>query len=157
LHARAGRGQATVLTPHPLEAARLLDTDVAAVQSDRLLAARSLSRRHACVVLLKGSGTIVASPDGQTCINPTGNALLATGGTGDVLAGWVGGLWAQLVPAGGTTLPAACQAALAATWLHGRAADLWLAQAPASLALRAGELSERMREAAAARELRSRP
>jgi ADP-dependent NAD(P)H-hydrate dehydratase / NAD(P)H-hydrate epimerase len=153
LHARAGRGQATVLTPHPLEGARLLDTDVATVQADRLLAARSLSRRHACVVLLKGSGTIVASPDGQTCINPTGNALLATGGTGDVLAGWVGGLWAQLVPAG-TTLQAARQAALAATWLHGHAADRWLAQAPASLALRAGELSERMRETAAAREIR---
>jgi ADP-dependent NAD(P)H-hydrate dehydratase / NAD(P)H-hydrate epimerase len=152
LHARVARGQATVLTPHPLEAARLLDTDATAVQADRLRAARALSLRHACVVLLKGSGSIVASPDARTCINPTGNALLASGGSGDVLAGWVGGLWAQLEPAGGTH-QGARQAALAAAWLHGHAADRWLAQAPASLALRAGELSERMREAAAAREL----
>jgi len=66
-----------------------------------------------------------------------------------VLAGWVGGLWAQLDPSGGIH-QAARQAALAAAWLHGHAADRWLARAPASLALRAGELSECMREAAAA-------
>jgi NAD(P)H-hydrate repair Nnr-like enzyme with NAD(P)H-hydrate dehydratase domain len=83
-----------VLTPHPLEAARLLGSDVAAVQADRLLAARTLAQRHRSMVLLKGSGSVIALPDGDLVINPTGNGLLATGGTGDVLAGWTGGFWA---------------------------------------------------------------
>ncbi|MGL6108904.1 MAG: NAD(P)H-hydrate dehydratase [Rubrivivax sp.] len=151
LDARHGRGQATVLTPHPLEAARLLTADVATVQADRLQAARTLSLRHGCVVLLKGSGSIVASPDAQLNINPTGNALLASAGTGDVLAGWLGGLWAQLARAGNAT-SIARQAALAAAWLHGRAADEWLARRPGSPALRAGELIECMRDAAASGE-----
>lgn len=152
LDARASRGQATVLTPHPLEAARLLNTGAAAIQADRLRAARALSSRHACVVLLKGSGSIVAAPDTVVVINPTGNGLLASAGTGDVLAGWVGGLWAQLSRATGAAA-AAHQAALAAAWLHGHAADRLLAQAPGSLALRAGDLSELMRAAAASPEL----
>jgi hydroxyethylthiazole kinase-like uncharacterized protein yjeF len=152
LDARAGRGQATVLTPHPLEAARLLNTDVAAVQADRLQAAHRLSRQHRCVVLLKGSGSIVAAPDAAPVVNPTGNGLLATGGTGDVLAGWVGGLWAQLAQEGSAAGPAQ-RAAVAAAWLHGHAADRLLLRAPGSLALRAGELSDAMRGAAAGREL----
>ena len=75
-------------------------------------------------------------------------ALLATAGTGDVLAGWVGGLWAQLAPELGD-LRAASVATEAAAWLHGRAADAELAGAPGSLALRAGDLGERMRTMAA--------
>jgi hydroxyethylthiazole kinase-like uncharacterized protein yjeF len=150
LQARAARGQVTVLTPHPLEAARLLGCDVAAVQADRLLAARSMAQRHGCMVLLKGSGSVIALPDGSAWINPTGNGLLAGGGTGDVLAGWAGGFWAQLAATRGDA-PSAQQALLAAAWLHGRAADLLLARSPTSLALRAGALTEAMREAAAAR------
>jgi hydroxyethylthiazole kinase-like uncharacterized protein yjeF len=149
LQARAARGQVTVLTPHPLEAARLLGSDVATVQADRLLAGRTLARRHGCVVLLKGSGSVIAVPDGTAWINPTGNGLLASGGTGDVLAGWVGGFWAQLAATQGDA-PSARQALLAAAWLHGRAADLLLARSPTSLALRAGALTEAMREVAAA-------
>src|SRR5690606_22611952 len=89
LAARGRRGAPTVLTPHPLEAARLLETQTAQVQCDRLGAARELARRFACVVVLKGSGSVIAAPDGRLWINPTGNARLAIAGTGDVLAGMV--------------------------------------------------------------------
>jgi len=95
LRQRHGRALATVLTPHPLEAARLLACDVAQVQSDRMYAARALAEMTACVVMLKGSGTITAAPGLTPHINGTGNASLASGGTGDVLAGWLGGCWAQ--------------------------------------------------------------
>jgi hydroxyethylthiazole kinase-like uncharacterized protein yjeF len=152
LLARAARGQVTVLTPHPLEASRLLGIDTAAVQADRLLAAQTLARQLQCIVLLKGSGSIIACPDGERVINPTGNGLLASAGTGDVLAGWVGGFWAQLAPLRGDA-PAARLALQAAAWLHGRAADLLLERSPHSLALRAGQLTELMRDAAALRAL----
>ncbi len=150
LQGRAARGQVTVLTPHPLEAARLLGSDTAAVQADRLRAARALAQRMACVVLLKGSGSVIASPDAEAVINPTGNGLLASGGTGDVLAGWVGGFWAQLAPRHGDASSARL-ALQAGAWLHGRAADRLHARSPASLAVRAGQLSELMRDEAAAR------
>lgn len=95
LRQRHGRAQATVLTPHPLEAARLLACEVAQVQSDRMYAARALAEMTACVVVLKGSGSITAASGHIAHINGTGNASLASGGTGDVLAGWLGGCWAQ--------------------------------------------------------------
>lgn len=117
LAARAGRGRPTVLTPHPLEAARLLGSTTAAVQADRLTAARALADRFGAVVVLKGSGSVVAAPGRLPSVNPTGNALLASPGTGDVLAGWAGGLWAQAGP------DAALDAAVSAVWLHGAAAD----------------------------------
>ncbi|MEO7854863.1 MAG: NAD(P)H-hydrate dehydratase [Rubrivivax sp.] len=142
LDARAARGHTTVLTPHPLEAARLLGIDVRQVQTDRVRWARELSQRHGCVALLKGSGSVIAAPDGSVVINPTGNALLATAGTGDVLAGWLGGLWAQR---GGNAL----QVAVASAWLHGRAADLAAQEFPGHGTLRAGELIKQMRCVAA--------
>jgi len=147
LDARAGRGLQTVLTPHPLEAARLLDTDAAAVQSDRFAAAHTLAQRHGCVVLLKGSGSLIAAPGRVTVLNPTGNAALASGGTGDVLAGWLGGVWAQM-PADADGLAAAQQAAAATTWLHGRAADLAVQCAPGQRSLGASALIAAMRDAA---------
>jgi hydroxyethylthiazole kinase-like uncharacterized protein yjeF len=143
LDARAGRGHATVLTPHPLEAARLLGVAASEVQADRLRWARELANRHGCVVVLKGSGSLVAAPGGQVVINPTGNALLAGGGSGDVLAGWLGGLWAQL-----QAPRAAFSAAVASTWLHGRSADLALWAHPACRSLRAADLPDAMRSAA---------
>jgi ADP-dependent NAD(P)H-hydrate dehydratase / NAD(P)H-hydrate epimerase len=152
LQARAERGQVTVLTPHPLEAARLLGVDTAGVQADRLRAAQTLAQQLNCVVLLKGSGSLIAAPDAEPVINPTGNGLLAGGGTGDVLAGWTGGFWAQLAARHGDS-QAARLALQAATWLHGRAADLLWAGSPSSLALRASHLTELMREVAAARAL----
>lgn len=122
LIARHGRGYRTVLTPHPLEAARLAATTAAAVQSGRLASARQLAERFLCVVVLKGSGTVIAAPGRSSAINSTGNALLATAGTGDVLAGMVG---ARLA-AGLDAFDAACSAVFA----HGRLADDWAAQAP---------------------------
>ena len=94
--ARERRGHETILTPHPLEAARLLGSDVGVVQADRLQAARALASRYRAVVVLKGSGTVVAEPRGSVRINATGNAALAGAGTGDVLAGWIGGRWSSL-------------------------------------------------------------
>jgi ADP-dependent NAD(P)H-hydrate dehydratase / NAD(P)H-hydrate epimerase len=110
----------TVLTPHPLEAARLLGTDSKHVQSNRLEAAQALADRFGATVVLKGSGTVIAAPETLTRINPTGNARLATAGTGDVLAGLIG---AKLA-AGGTVLEGACQA----VFRHGHVADLWCAK-----------------------------
>ncbi|HEY2189270.1 MAG TPA: NAD(P)H-hydrate dehydratase, partial [Caldimonas sp.] len=92
--ARQARGLATILTPHPLEAARLLAGTAAAVQGDRVGAARELAARYRAVVILKGSGTVIAAGEGVPRINATGNASLASAGTGDVLAGWIGGRWA---------------------------------------------------------------
>ena len=95
VRARAGRQSATVLTPHPLEAARLLGSNAAAVQSDRLAAARQLADALGCTAVLKGSGTVIAEPGETPVVNPTGNARLATPGTGDVLAGLIGARLAQ--------------------------------------------------------------
>lgn len=84
-----------VLTPHPGELARLLDTTIAEIQSDRLAVARAAAAKFGYVVILKGACTIVASPDGRARISPFANPGLASGGTGDVLAGVVVGLLAQ--------------------------------------------------------------
>ncbi len=142
LRARHARGAATVLTPHPLEAARLLACSAADVQADRLAAARRLANDTGAVVVLKGSGTLVATPDGRVAVNPTGDARLATAGTGDVLAGWIGGAWAAL-PAGreADALAAAFEVARAAAWVHGRACDF---SAGPRLPLVAGELAAHM-------------
>lgn len=98
LRARAPHSLATVLTPHPLEAARLLGCDTATVQADRLAATHALTALTDCVVVLKGSGSITATPGQVPHLNGTGNGSLASGGTGDVLAGWLGGRWAQAGP-----------------------------------------------------------
>jgi ADP-dependent NAD(P)H-hydrate dehydratase / NAD(P)H-hydrate epimerase len=119
--ARARRGWVTVLTPHPLEAARLLGLDTTAVMSDRLAAAQGLSERFRSVCVLKGSGTILAAPGRTPLINPTGNAALATAGTGDVLAGWLGS--ALAVP--GLSEEACWDRVAAAVHQHGWLADRW--------------------------------
>lgn len=121
LAARRGRGQATVMTPHPLEAARLLGRAAAEVQSDRLRAARELADSFAAVVVLKGSGTVIAAPGHAAHINSSGNAALATAGTGDVLAGWIGGVWSQRGDPDPTDR--ARRAAIHSTWRHGLAAE----------------------------------
>ncbi len=144
LNSRARRGLLTVLTPHPLEAARLLGTDATSVQANRFAAARALAQQHGCVVLLKGSGSLIAAPGQITAINSTGNALLATGGTGDTLAGWLGGVWAQQAPRGNDVV-AARRATMAAAWLHGRAADRLLSAAPHRRSVNAADLVQAMR------------
>lgn len=121
LAARAGRGQATVLTPHPLEAARLAgDAGATQVQGDRLGHAERLAARLGCVVLLKGSGSVIAAPQQPSHINASGNARLASAGTGDVLAGWLAGLWAAAQSR--ESPPSPHRVAQAAAWLHGAAA-----------------------------------
>jgi hydroxyethylthiazole kinase-like uncharacterized protein yjeF len=121
LQARGSRGWATLLTPHPLEAARLLQSDALSVQADRLRAAARLAERYGATVLLKGSGSVIAAPGQPPRINATGNAALATAGTGDVLAGWAAGLWSQARHADPADIAAA------AAGRHGQAADRWRA------------------------------
>ena len=130
---RAGRGLPTVLTPHPLEAARLLEVSTAEVQAHRLNAAQQLAVQFHCVAVLKGSGTVTAVPGHPPTINPTGNARLATAGTGDVLAGMVGAHLATGMAAGAE----AQRAAVEAVYLHGLAADRW----PAGRTLTASALT----------------
>ncbi len=121
LRTRARRGLQTVLTPHPLEAARLLGASTTQVQQDRLAAAQQLAGRFDCVVALKGSGTVIAAPAQTPTINPTGNARLATAGTGDVLAGMVGARLANGMARGDSAFQATCDA----VHLHGLCADNW--------------------------------
>lgn len=129
LHARpAGT---TLLTPHPLEAARLLNCSTDAVQADRLAAASELARRHGCTVILKGSGSLVASPTERLALCASGGPALATAGSGDVLAGWLGGLWAQQPHASAHAI------ACAGVDRHGRAGEF-------DGVLRAGDLIERL-------------
>ena len=131
------RAPMAVMTPHPLEAARLLGVTAKVVQADRLAAARELAARCGAVVVLKGSGTVIAHPDGRVAINTTGNAGLATGGAGDVLSGLTGTLLAQ----GWDAWPAA----LGAVWIHGAAADRLVAGGVGPVGLTAGELPEAIR------------
>lgn len=126
----------TVLTPHPLEAARLAGCDVQRIQSDRLASARALARHFGATVVLKGSGSVV--DDGSRAwINTTGNAGLATAGTGDVLTGAIGALLAQGM--------SATSAALAGVWLHGRAAERCVSEGTGPAGLTASELLPAMR------------
>lgn len=128
----ARRRGGTLVTPHPLEAARLLGITSAEVQADRIEAARKLARISKAVVVLKGSGTVIAAPDGEIAVNPTGNPALATAGTGDVLAGVCGALLAQKWPI--------WKAALGAVWMHGAAADDLVRQGIGPIGMTAGEL-----------------
>ncbi|MGX9697779.1 NAD(P)H-hydrate dehydratase [Janthinobacterium lividum] len=137
LAVRTGAG-ATILTPHPLEAARLLDMTVAEVQADRLGAARQLATQLGAIVVLKGSGTVIAAPDGQVVVNNTGGPALATAGTGDVLSGLCGSLLAQGWPE--------WEAAIGAVWLHGAAADALVAAGSGPIGLTAGELIPAIRK-----------
>ena len=125
------REAASVLTPHPLEAARLLQTTAQEVQADRVDCARRLAHETTATVVLKGAGTVTALPDGRAWINSSGSPALATPGSGDVLGGMIGALLAQPF----TPL----EATLAAAWLHGAAADRF----GGDVGLVAGEIAAR--------------
>jgi hydroxyethylthiazole kinase-like uncharacterized protein yjeF len=112
----AGRDIPPVLTPHPGELARLLGISTIEVVADRLAAARDAARRAEAVVVAKGFRSVVAAPDGEAWINPTGDAHLASGGSGDVLTGAIAGLLAQQIDP--------VRATLVGCWLHGRAGEL---------------------------------
>jgi hydroxyethylthiazole kinase-like uncharacterized protein yjeF len=133
----AAHGGPCVLTPHPLEAARLLGVTASIVQADRLEHARELAMRFNSVVVLKGAGSVIARPDGFVAVNTSGNAGLATGGSGDVLAGFCGALLGQGWPA--------WEAALGAVWMHGAAADWLVEDGSGPIGLTAGELPRAIR------------
>ncbi len=133
LMAKLGRrSAATLLTPHPAEAARLLAVEVEAIQADRFKAALDLAQRCKADVVLKGCGSVVALADGRWFINTTGNPGLASAGSGDVLSGFIIALTAQGWPAD--------QALLGAVHLHGAAADACVAAGWGPIGLTAGEL-----------------
>ena len=123
--------QPVVLTPHPGELALLLGMDVGRIQQDRQAAVREAAERTGAIVILKGSGTLVAKVGETTRINLNGNPGMACGGSGDVLAGLLAGLLAQGLPP--------FSAAQAAVWLHGTAGDI-AAWRMTQAAMRAGDL-----------------
>jgi ADP-dependent NAD(P)H-hydrate dehydratase / NAD(P)H-hydrate epimerase len=106
-----------ILTPHPGEMGRLTGKSTKEVQADRLGIAEELAKSSGATIVLKGDRTVIAFPDGETWVNPTGSPSMATGGTGDILTGMVAGLMAQH--------PKEWKAAVvAAVWLHGRCGEL---------------------------------
>lgn len=127
------RAAPTVMTPHPVEAARLARSNTADIQSDRLGSALALATRFNAAIVLKGAGSVVAFADGMWAINGTGNAGLASGGTGDVLSGMLGALLAQGV--------ACAQAVKLAVGLHGAAADALVAEGIGPAGMTASELA----------------
>lgn len=151
---KARRG-ATILTPHPGEAARLLGIPAADINRDRVGCARRLAERSGAVVALKGAATVVAAPDGRVAVNPTGGPVLGTGGTGDVLTGLVAALLAQRLASGrsrrgGADVQAgAFESTALAVWLHGRAGDRLAARRGAT-GVRAGEVAAELPETIAA-------
>jgi hydroxyethylthiazole kinase-like uncharacterized protein yjeF len=106
-----------ILTPHPGEMGRLTGKTAKEVQSDRLGVAQQFAESSGAAIVLKGDRTIIAFPDGETWVNPTGSPSMATGGTGDILTGMIAGLIAQH-PEDWR------RAVIAAVWLHGRCGEL---------------------------------
>jgi NAD(P)H-hydrate epimerase len=164
------RKAATILTPHPGEAARLLGITAAEINRDRVGSARRLAEHSGAVVVLKGAATVVAAPDGRVAVNPTGGPALGTGGTGDVLTGTIAALLAQriggslpggplgpaVVPGTGASRPArrggsepfaeAFESAALGVWLHGFAGDR-LAGRRGAAGVLAGEVAAELPEA----------
>jgi NAD(P)H-hydrate epimerase len=122
-----------VLTPHSGELGRLLGTNTAEVEDNRVEAARLAAQRARATLVLKGPGTVVASPDGRVAINATGNAVLATAGAGDVLTGIAAALCCRA-----EVFDAVC----AAVYLHGLCGDAWRERHASDRGLLAGELSD---------------
>ncbi|HEX3583835.1 MAG TPA: NAD(P)H-hydrate dehydratase, partial [Thermoanaerobaculia bacterium] len=128
-------GAARVITPHPGELARLIGGDAKSINANRLESAREAARRTKCIVVLKGHQTLIADPEGHVNVNPTGNPGMATGGMGDVL----GGILAALLARGVDAFDAAC----AAVYLHGFAADI-LRDEMGDTGLAANDLAEKL-------------
>ncbi len=111
----SSRSSSSVLTPHPGEAARLLGCTNKEIQSNRIESAINIARKYRCITVLKGCGSIIATPDGHWFINSTGNPGLSAAGMGDVLSGLIGGMAAQ-----GMSL---LDATLLGVYLHGEASE----------------------------------
>lgn len=133
----AARTAPTLMTPHPGEAGRLLRSDTAGVQSDRVASALELARTFNAVVVLKGSGSVIATPDGRWLINSTGHPGMASAGMGDVLTGLIASLIAQGWPAE--------SGLIAAVHLHGAAADRLAREGIGPVGLTASEVAEASR------------
>lgn len=136
----------TILTPHPGELARLLGTTSAEIQNDRIGAATRAAQKSGCIVVLKGHQTLVADPQGRVAVNNTGNPSMASGGMGDVLTG----VMAAFLGQGIDPFDAAC----AAVYLHGFAADL-MRNDKSDFGIRAMEVADRIPDAV--QRLRSAP
>ena len=131
------RAAPSVMTPHPAEAARLLGCSTVAVQADRVKAAIELAQRYHAIVVLKGNGSIIASPDGTWLINTSGNPGMASAGMGDVLTGMIASLLAQGADAR--------TAAAAAVWLHGAAGDALAREGKGPIGISASEVIDEAR------------
>ena len=131
-------GVDVIITPHPGEMARLVGKTVEEVQKDRLNIARDFAAAHKLHVVLKGHRTVIAGPENRAFLNLTGNPGMATGGTGDVLAGMIGAWFAQLLDA-----EAACKIGV---YLHGAAGDLAEAD-EGEVSLMAGDVAGRIGDA----------
>jgi hydroxyethylthiazole kinase-like uncharacterized protein yjeF len=131
------RASATLLTPHPAEAARLLGTSTADVQRDRVAAALKLAQTFRSAVVLKGAGSVCAWPDGRWAINTSGNPGMATAGMGDVLTGMLAALLSQGVEPG--------LALEAGVYLHGAAADALVVEGRGPIGMTAGEVIDAAR------------
>lgn len=121
----------TVLTPHPKEMSRLIGVPTDEIQNNRVATASKFSNNHSLTLILKGSPSLISLADGSVIFNPTGNAGMATGGSGDVLTGIIAGLMAQGLPSQ--------QAAIAGTYIHGQAGDQY-AKNESQTTLIAGDL-----------------
>lgn len=110
------RGTEIIITPHPGEMARLCNYSVKEINENRTETALKFAREYGVITVLKGHGTVIASPNGRVLLNTTGNSGMATGGSGDVLAGMTAALLAQG--------KSAFDCAAAAVYLHGKAGDL---------------------------------
>jgi len=129
------RSGPTIITPHPGELSRLTHKPISAIQQDRVGAARQAADDLHCIVVLKGAGTVIATPDGEAWINSTGNSGMASGGVGDVLTGVISALLA------GGASPLA--AAVSGTYYHGLASD-WAAEHSGERGLVASDLLEQL-------------
>ncbi|HEV8335496.1 MAG TPA: NAD(P)H-hydrate dehydratase [Candidatus Polarisedimenticolia bacterium] len=112
----SGKDRPLILTPHPGEMGRLLGTSSQEIQKDRIAVCQRFSTEHSCFLVLKGYRTLIADPEGNVWVNPTGNPGMATAGSGDVLTGILSGLVTQGIPI--------LHAVLLGVYLHGLAADL---------------------------------
>lgn len=140
----ANAGFLRILTPHPGEASRLLGTSIAETQSNRIASVQSLATAYSAIALLKGRHTLIANPSGDIIVNATGNAGMATGGSGDTLTGIIGGLLAQALSRD-NEISAERVVALGA-YLHGLAGDL-AAQKIESASLIAGDIIDHIPQA----------
>ena len=131
------RNAPSILTPHPAEAARLLNTDTSTIQNDRMAAAANLAGAFNCCAVLKGAGSICAASSGKRYINTSGNPGLSTAGTGDILSGIIGALLAQGLSSE--------NALLLAVYLHGAAADALQKQHGGPVGMTASEIPDAAR------------